>query len=161
MTCGMNNLEIRLKFVVSPDVILCGWLGSNHKLWGSWQDKRDRVWSIGQVFVFIVLCIESCRILSYFVVSVLYYAVVRVLQCAALWWNQRPCTAYKVFGETRCIAFSLNIACWYLAFRKIHAVRADQGIRCCVVSSIYRRYNFYTTFFFLWWIHFAVHSSVL
>ena len=24
MTCEMNNLEIRVKFVFSPDVILCG-----------------------------------------------------------------------------------------------------------------------------------------
>ena len=32
MTSGINNLEIRLKFVVSPDVILCGWLGSKHQL---------------------------------------------------------------------------------------------------------------------------------
>ena len=30
MTCEMNNLEI--KFVFSPDVILCGWLGSKHQL---------------------------------------------------------------------------------------------------------------------------------
>ena len=32
MTCEMNNLEIRVKFVFSPDVILCGWLGSKHQL---------------------------------------------------------------------------------------------------------------------------------
>ena len=32
MTCEMNDFEIRVKFVVSPDVIFCGWLGSKHQL---------------------------------------------------------------------------------------------------------------------------------
>ena len=32
MTCEMNDLEIRVKFVFSPDVILCGWLGSKYQL---------------------------------------------------------------------------------------------------------------------------------
>ena len=32
MTREMNDLEIRVKFVFSPDVILCGWLGSKHQL---------------------------------------------------------------------------------------------------------------------------------
>ena len=32
MICEMNNLEIEKKFVFSPDVILCGWLGSKHQL---------------------------------------------------------------------------------------------------------------------------------
>ena len=31
MTCEMNNGD-RMKFVFSPDVILCGWLGSKHQL---------------------------------------------------------------------------------------------------------------------------------
>ena len=32
MTCEMNNLEIhRVKFVFSPDVIPCGWLGSKQQ----------------------------------------------------------------------------------------------------------------------------------
>ena len=30
MTCEMNNLK--MKFVFSPDVILCGWQGSKHQL---------------------------------------------------------------------------------------------------------------------------------
>ena len=32
MTCEINNLEIRVKFVFSPDVILCGWLGWKQQL---------------------------------------------------------------------------------------------------------------------------------
>ena len=32
MTCEMNNSEIRVKFVFSPDVSLCGWVGSKHHL---------------------------------------------------------------------------------------------------------------------------------
>ena len=31
-TCEITNLEIEKKFVFSPDVILCGWLGSKHQL---------------------------------------------------------------------------------------------------------------------------------
>ena len=31
MTCEMNGLQT-VKFVFSPDVILCGWLGSKHQL---------------------------------------------------------------------------------------------------------------------------------
>ena len=32
MTCEMNNLEIEWKFVFSPEVSLCGWLGSKHRV---------------------------------------------------------------------------------------------------------------------------------
>ena len=31
MTCEMNNLAIEWNFVFSPNVILCGWLGSKHR----------------------------------------------------------------------------------------------------------------------------------
>ena len=32
MTCEMNNMELRVKFVFSPDIIFCGRLGSKHQL---------------------------------------------------------------------------------------------------------------------------------
>ena len=136
MTCGINNLKIDWSFVFSPNVSLCGWLGSKHQL-TNWLTpvwnvpcsflagifatsvpallaERSNLFWRGFLLVYIIrsrLLVGLAQCLAIFVWCVCVRACVRSCVCRCSIWVAQPWFSELLSCCFRCV--NKEIPVWW------------------------------------------------